>query len=124
MPMLCGIDVVMNGMLAFLLFAGAMTLDLSALRDRAWPVATLALVGTVISTAIVGSAFWAVTFFRVASTATGSVGLIRAPKTSAQASETGCPDHWATAQKALPTMAVEMTVPTRASVTRSRCSPP
>ena len=53
-------DVVMNGMLAFLLFAGAMTLDLSALRDRAWPVATLALVGTVISTAIVGCAFWAV----------------------------------------------------------------
>ncbi|WP_264048732.1 cation:proton antiporter [Methylobacterium flocculans] len=53
-------DVVMNGMLAFLLFAGAMTLDLSALRDRAWPVATLALVGTVISTALVGSAFWAV----------------------------------------------------------------
>ena len=53
-------DVVMNGMLAFLLFAGAMTLDLSALRDRAWPVATLALVGTVISTAIVGSAFWTV----------------------------------------------------------------
>lgn len=27
--------VVMNGMLAFLLFAGAMTLDLGALRDRA-----------------------------------------------------------------------------------------
>jgi len=53
-------DVLMNGMLAFLLFAGAMTLDLSALRDRAWPVATLALVATVISTAIVGGAFWAV----------------------------------------------------------------
>ena len=50
-------DVVMNGMLAFLLFAGAMTLDLGALRDRAWPVATLALVGTVISTAVVGGAF-------------------------------------------------------------------
>ncbi|TXN33540.1 sodium:proton antiporter [Methylobacterium sp. WL19] len=50
--------VVMNGMLAFLLFAGAMTLDLGALRDRAWPVATLALVGTVISTAVVGGAFW------------------------------------------------------------------
>ena len=53
-------NVVMNGMLAFLLFAGAMTLDLGALRDRAWPVATLALIGTVISTSIVGSAFWAV----------------------------------------------------------------
>ncbi|BAQ49599.1 cation:proton antiporter [Methylobacterium aquaticum] len=50
--------VVMDGMLAFLLFAGAMSLDLGALRDRAWAVATLALVGTFISTAIVGGAFW------------------------------------------------------------------
>lgn len=52
-------EVVMNGMLAFLLFAGAMSLDLRALRDRAWPVATLALLGTVISTGLVGGAFWA-----------------------------------------------------------------
>ena len=48
----------MNGMLAFLLFAGAISLNLEALRDRAWPVAFLALIGTVISTALVGSAFW------------------------------------------------------------------
>ncbi len=51
--------VVMNGMLAFLLFAGAMNLDLRALRERAMAVATLALLGTVISTALVGGAFWA-----------------------------------------------------------------
>ena len=51
-------DVVMNGMLAFLLFAGSLNLDLSQLRDRAWPVAVLALVSTVVSTAIVGTAFW------------------------------------------------------------------
>ncbi|WP_311276086.1 sodium:proton antiporter [Methylobacterium sp. WCS2018Hpa-22] len=51
-------DVVMNGMLAFLLFAGAMSLDLRMLRDRAWAVATLALLGTLISTALVGGAFW------------------------------------------------------------------
>ncbi|MRI57192.1 sodium:proton antiporter, partial [Methylobacterium sp. DB1607] len=43
---------------AFLLFAGAMSLDLRALRARAWPVATLALLGTLISTALVGIAFW------------------------------------------------------------------
>ncbi len=49
----------MNGMLAFLLFAGAMNLDLRALRERAMAVATLALLGTVISTALVGGAFWA-----------------------------------------------------------------
>ena len=51
--------VVMDGMLAFLLFAGALGLDLGALRNRAWPVVTLALAGTAISTAVVGLAFWA-----------------------------------------------------------------
>jgi CPA1 family monovalent cation:H+ antiporter len=50
--------VVLNGMLAFLLFAGALGLDLSALRDRAGPVALLAVAGTLFSTAIVGVAFW------------------------------------------------------------------
>jgi CPA1 family monovalent cation:H+ antiporter len=51
-------DVLMNGMLAFLIFAGALTLDLKALRRRAFPVAMLALVGTGLSTAVVGLAFW------------------------------------------------------------------
>ena len=46
-------------MLAFLLFAGAINVDLGALRERAWPVAWLALVGTVVSTATVGVLFWA-----------------------------------------------------------------
>ena len=52
--------VVMNGMLAFLLFAGALNLDLAALRNRAGRVAVLALVGTTISTGIVGVATWGV----------------------------------------------------------------
>ena len=52
--------VVMNGMLAFLLFAGSINVNLAALRDRAWPVAALALVGTLLSTGIVGVGFWAV----------------------------------------------------------------
>jgi len=47
-------------MLAFLLFAGALNLNLHALRERAWPVATLALVGTAVSTAVVGLAVWGV----------------------------------------------------------------
>ena len=51
-------DVVMNGMLAFLLFAGVLSLNLEALRDRAWPIGILAVVGTVISTGLVGPAFW------------------------------------------------------------------
>ncbi|RZL41596.1 MAG: sodium:proton antiporter [Variovorax sp.] len=52
--------VVMNGMLAFLLFAGSINVNLAALRDRAWPVASLAVVGTLLSTGIVGGGFWAV----------------------------------------------------------------
>ena len=53
-------DVVMHGMLAFLIFAGALTLDLQELRNRAWPVAALALIGTTVSTALVGGAVWEV----------------------------------------------------------------
>ena len=53
-------DVVMNGMLAFLIFAGALNLDLKLLRSRAWPVAALALIGTTVSTALVGAAVWQV----------------------------------------------------------------
>lgn len=50
--------VLMDGMLAFLLFAGAINLNIRLLRDRAWQVAFLAVVGTLISTAIVGVGFW------------------------------------------------------------------
>ena len=50
--------VLMNGMLAFLLFAGAINVNLAELRDRALPVASLALIGTLLSTVIVGGAFW------------------------------------------------------------------
>ena len=51
---------VMDGMLAFLLFAGALNVDLNKLKSRAWPIAMLALLGTVVSTIVVGFAFWAV----------------------------------------------------------------
>ncbi len=50
--------VVMNGMLAFLIFAGALNVDLDALRSRAWPVAFLALIATIVSTILVGAAFY------------------------------------------------------------------
>lgn len=50
-------DVVMNGMLGFLLFAGALHVDLDKLRSRALPVAVLALLGTVFSTIVVGVSF-------------------------------------------------------------------
>ena len=50
--------VVMNGMLSFLLFAGSMHVNFEALRNRALPVLSMAVVGTLISTVIVGFAFW------------------------------------------------------------------
>ncbi len=53
-------QVVINGMLAFLLFAGALNVDAGALLRRAGPVALLAVPGTLISTAVVGFAFWGV----------------------------------------------------------------
>ncbi len=51
-------SVVMNGMLGFLLFAGALHVNLDRLRSRALPVVILAVFGTIISTAIVGTAMW------------------------------------------------------------------
>ncbi|MDW5317468.1 sodium:proton antiporter [Rhizobium sp. PL01] len=50
--------VVMDGMLAFLLFAGSLHVDLGKLRERALPVGILATFGTIMSTIIVGSGFW------------------------------------------------------------------
>jgi len=51
-------DVLMHGVLGFLLFAGAIHVDWPRLRKRLWPVAMLATVGVVISTFIVGFGFW------------------------------------------------------------------
>jgi len=49
---------VLDGMLAFLLFAGALHVDLAILRNRAWIVGTMATLGILISIAVVGSGFW------------------------------------------------------------------
>ena len=54
-------DTLMHGMLAFLLFAGALQVDLSGLRDVRWPVGILATVGVLISTAVAGTGFWLLT---------------------------------------------------------------
>ncbi len=51
-------EALMNGMLAFLLFAGALHVDLGLLRERQWAVGTMATFGVVISTFIVGTGFW------------------------------------------------------------------
>jgi CPA1 family monovalent cation:H+ antiporter len=49
---------VMGGMLAFLLFAGALHVDLSDLAEQKLPVAVLATFGVVLSASIVGGLVW------------------------------------------------------------------
>ena len=48
----------LNGMLSFLLFAGALHVDLHALREEKVAIATLATVGVLLSTIIVGGSSW------------------------------------------------------------------
>jgi CPA1 family monovalent cation:H+ antiporter len=47
-------DVLMNFMLSFLLFAGAIHIDADKLMKQAWPIIALATVGILISTTVVG----------------------------------------------------------------------
>lgn len=51
-------ELLMQGMLSLLLFAGALHVDLSELRAYRWPVGGLALVGTLLSTLVVGYVMW------------------------------------------------------------------
>ncbi len=50
---------VLNGMLAFLLFAGALQVDVVGLRSRALTIGGMATLGVVVSTAIIGCVVWA-----------------------------------------------------------------
>ena len=54
-------DVLMHGVLGFLLFAGAIHVDWKRLQRRLGPVAALATVGVLISTSAVGFGFWQLT---------------------------------------------------------------
>jgi CPA1 family monovalent cation:H+ antiporter len=51
-------EALLEGMLAFLLFAGALQIDLTVLRDRAWIVGAMATLGVIISTVIVAIMMW------------------------------------------------------------------
>lgn len=51
-------ETLLDGMLAFLLFAGALQIDLLRLRERAWAVGAMATLGVVISTVTVAGLFW------------------------------------------------------------------
>lgn len=49
-------DLLLNGLLSFLLFAGSMTIDINSLRDQKWEITALACVGTIVSTILIGFA--------------------------------------------------------------------
>jgi monovalent cation:H+ antiporter, CPA1 family len=48
----------LHGMLSFLLFAGALHININDLLSRKWSIASLATAGTLLSTFIVGTATW------------------------------------------------------------------
>src|SRR3954454_15111096 len=52
-------EALLHGMLGFMLFAGALHIDLGDLRRNRGPIAVLATFGVVVSTAIVGVMTWA-----------------------------------------------------------------
>jgi CPA1 family monovalent cation:H+ antiporter len=56
-------DTLLNGMLSFLLFAGALHVNLGRLLERKWTVGLLATIGVLISVVLVGFGFKAVTLF-------------------------------------------------------------
>lgn len=53
-------EAVLDGMLAFLLFAGALFVDIEALAQRRYVVGTLATLGVLISTVLIGTLAWLV----------------------------------------------------------------
>jgi CPA1 family monovalent cation:H+ antiporter len=52
-------EALMHGMLAFLLFAGALHVDLEGLLEHRWTIGLLATVGVLVSTAVIGVLMWA-----------------------------------------------------------------
>ncbi len=53
-------EALMKGLLAFLLFAGALHVDLSDLAAHKWVIGSMATIGVLISTGIVGVGAWAI----------------------------------------------------------------
>ncbi|MBT5777927.1 MAG: sodium:proton antiporter, partial [Rhodospirillaceae bacterium] len=53
-------DVLMNGMLSFLLFAGALHVNLGDLLNRKWAIGSMATVGVLMSTFMVGFAVYGI----------------------------------------------------------------
>ena len=53
-------EALMKGLLSFLLFAGALHVDLSELAQRKWAIGGIAIFGVLISTGLVGGGIWLV----------------------------------------------------------------
>ncbi len=51
-------EILMNGMLSFLLFAGALHIDINQLKNYKWQVLSLAFISTFLSTIIIGITIW------------------------------------------------------------------
>ena len=51
-------ETLMHGILSFMLFAGALHADMSALKARRWTITTMACIGTMMSTFLIGGAMW------------------------------------------------------------------
>ena len=54
-------ETLMTGMLSFLLFAGALHVDLAQLKRGRWQIAILSTIGVLVSTLLVGGGFWLLT---------------------------------------------------------------
>src|SRR5688572_3280592 len=52
--------VLLDSMLSFLLFAGALQVDLGALERRKWAIGFLASLGVIVSAILAGSALWGI----------------------------------------------------------------
>ena len=51
-------ETLMKGMLGFLLFAGALHVDFAKIRDAKWAIGSMATLGVILSTFIVGTGFY------------------------------------------------------------------
>jgi len=51
-------ETLMKGMLGFLLFAGALHVDFGKIRDAKWAIGSMATIGVIMSTFIVGTGFY------------------------------------------------------------------
>jgi len=51
-------NTIMNGLLAFLLFAGALHVDFEKMKDQKWAITFMATAGVVISTLVIGYSLW------------------------------------------------------------------